>query len=655
MLTPNSTLQHGRYRIIRPIGQGGMGAVYEAYDNNLRNHVALKEALVGEANFRRAFEREAQRLDRLRHVALPSVKDHFTEGGGQYLVMEYIEGQDLNQMLKQRKQPFPVSDVLSWANTLLDALAYLHQEGVIHRDIKPANIKLTPKGQIILLDFGLAKGGITRQTLVGRSVYGYTPGYAPPEQIEGQPTDERSDLYALGATLYALLTGQAPDDPISRRKYMERGLPDLLLPANQVNPQVPSHVAKTLQRATALEPAERPDSATQMRSMLNPSPTRLIAPRPATTPPPLAAQPPRLGRSSSPSQPVASQSSVSAGGSKRLPLLLGLIVAFVLLMGAAYLYGRNSNNNNEPVIVVVTTEPASTDEAIAVPPTELANATATATGTLGVGATSIAQTDGMVQVYVPEGDFEMGASDDDPDASEDEKPRHTVYLDAFWIDQTEVTNAMFAGFLNERGNQEEGDVTWLHAEDEDALIEEVNGTFQPKSGFANHPVVEVSWYGANAYCEWAERRLPTEAEWEKAAGGILTKEETRKYPWGNDAPTGARLNFCDQNCTQDNKDSSTNDGYKRTSPVGNYPAGASPYGALDMASNVWEWVEDFYDSNYYASSPRENPTGPSPSSGKAHRGGSWYDSAPTARVHNRNEVGADFRDEVAGFRCARSP
>jgi len=633
MLTPNSTLQHGRYRIIRPIGQGGMGAVYEGYDNNLKNRIALKEALVSDPTLLRAFEREAQRLDRLRHIALPTVKDHFTEQGGQYLVMEYIEGQDLSQMLKQRKQPFAVGQVLAWADTLLDALAYLHQEGVIHRDIKPANIKLTPKGQIILLDFGLAKGGVTRQTLVGLSLYGYTPGYAPPEQIEGQGTDERSDLYALGATLYALLTGQAPDNPISRRKYMERGLPDLLLPVNQVNPQVPPHIAQALQQATALEPAQRPNSARQMRALLKAPQTQPVAPLPSTIAPTSGGQAPRSAQTSSYSQPNASQvapvSSVStrSGADNKQMLLWAAVITAVLLIGV--FVGRNivddsGGGGGEATSVVQSEqEPAPTDEAIVVlptatemppptesPPTEApptepppTEAPPTAIPTLGVSATAIAQTDGMVQVYVPEGEFEMGSADDDPDGRDDEKPRHTVYLDAFWIDQTEVTNAMFVDFLNEEGNQEEGGVTWL-AEENWALIEQVNGTFQPKSGFTDHPVVALSWDGANAYCTWAERRLPTEAEWEKAAGGT----DGRKYPWGNDAPTCEQAQFsgCEGN----------------TVAVGTKPAGASPYGALDMAGNVWEWISDSWDSNYYASSPGENPAGPSTNRTEVLRSGS---------------------------------
>lgn len=188
MQPPNTLLRHGRYRIIQRIGQGGMGAVYEALDLSLNVKVAVKQALVNEPALRRAFEKEAQRLARLRHSALPKVIDHFVEDGGQYLVMEYIEGKDLAEMLDSRGQPFGVQQVLSWANELLGVLTYLHSRGVIHRDIKPQNLKLTPEGQIILLDFSLAKGGVTRNTLTGRSLHGYTLGYAPPEQMSGQPT-----------------------------------------------------------------------------------------------------------------------------------------------------------------------------------------------------------------------------------------------------------------------------------------------------------------------------------------------------------------------------------------------------------------------------------------------------------------------------------
>jgi len=204
MLAPD-TLIHGRYRIIRAIGKGGMGAVYEAFDLRLQSPVALKQMVVEGEQLSRAFAREAQLLASLRHQALPRVIDHFVDDQGQFLVMEFIPGDDLAALLQKRGAPFPIDQVLSWADTLLDALSYLHpqQPPVIHRDIKPQNMKLTPRDEIILLDFGLAKGAPAAQTrsMTG-SVFGYTPQYTLLEQIKGVGTEPRSDLYALAATLY---------------------------------------------------------------------------------------------------------------------------------------------------------------------------------------------------------------------------------------------------------------------------------------------------------------------------------------------------------------------------------------------------------------------------------------------------------------------
>ena len=159
MIGPGTLLQN-RYRVTRQIGQGGMGAVYVATDERFNSTVAVKQTFFDDPTLRKAFEREAQLLNHLRHTALPKVSDHFVEDAGQFLVMEFIEGDDLSDLSERRGSAFPLAEVLRWADELLDALDYLHtqQPPIIHRDIKPQNLKLTKRGQIVLLDFGLAKG-----------------------------------------------------------------------------------------------------------------------------------------------------------------------------------------------------------------------------------------------------------------------------------------------------------------------------------------------------------------------------------------------------------------------------------------------------------------------------------------------------------------
>ncbi|HYP54583.1 MAG TPA: serine/threonine-protein kinase, partial [Pyrinomonadaceae bacterium] len=271
MISPGTLLQN-RYRVAQQIGQGGMGTVYVATDERFRSTVALKETHFDEPGLRRAFEREAHLLHRLRHAALPKVTDHFAEGPGQFLVMEFIPGEDLSEMLRARAGAFDLKDVLSWADQLLDALDYLHTQDtpVVHRDIKPQNLKLASRNQIVLLDFGLAKGSaaqLTRVTATG-SVFGYSRHYAPLEQIQGAGTDPRSDLYSLGATLYHLLTAAPPPDALTRATAVLNGQPDPLAPASEVNSRVPASVSDVLARAMSLSAGQRPQTASEMRDAL---------------------------------------------------------------------------------------------------------------------------------------------------------------------------------------------------------------------------------------------------------------------------------------------------------------------------------------------------------------------------------------------------
>ena len=250
-----------------------MGAVYEAVDLRLDTVVALKETLFTEEKLRKQFEREARLLARLHHQALPRVSDHFTEGDGQFLVMQYIPGEDLFEMQTRRQSAFPQSDVLRWADQLCDALDYLHTQDpqIIHRDIKPQNLKLTARGQVVLLDFGLAKGSAGQLTAVttSASIFGYTPNYAPLEQVQGLGTDARSDIYSLAATLYHLLTNVKPPDALTRAGAVVNGMEDPLAAANAVAPQVSPAVAHVLEVAMSQKRDDRYASALLMREALN--------------------------------------------------------------------------------------------------------------------------------------------------------------------------------------------------------------------------------------------------------------------------------------------------------------------------------------------------------------------------------------------------
>jgi serine/threonine protein kinase len=270
-LAPGAILQ-GRYRIVGRLGSGGMGAVYEAVDQRLDTTVALKETFSVDKRLRQQFEQEARLLAQLHHPALPRVSDYFTEGERAFLVMQFISGADLAQIIATQPGPFPRKQVIAWADQLLDALVYLHTRDrqIIHRDIKPHNLKLTASGQIALLDFGLAKAEAAdaSNATSSASIFGYTRRYSPLEQIQDQGTSPQSDIYALGATLYHLLTGVKPPDALARASALAKSMPDPLRPANEIHPAVGREIAEILFRAMAISPEDRHKSASDFREAL---------------------------------------------------------------------------------------------------------------------------------------------------------------------------------------------------------------------------------------------------------------------------------------------------------------------------------------------------------------------------------------------------
>jgi len=250
-LAPKTLLKE-RYEVIRKLGQGGMGAVYMAHDVVLEEVVAVKANRNPLPQSSNLFLREARLLATLRHPNLPRVTDYFIIDEIQYLVMDYIPGDDLNVIIKETGVQ-PLDMVLLWAEQIGSALVYLHNQNppVVHRDIKPGNIKLMPSGEVMLVDFGIAKSNDPSQaTTTGMT--GFTPGYAPPEQYGTAHTGTYTDQYALAATLYHLLTNQHPVDSLQRIMGTA-----VLTPMNLLNPKIPAPIQAAIEKAMSLHPEER--------------------------------------------------------------------------------------------------------------------------------------------------------------------------------------------------------------------------------------------------------------------------------------------------------------------------------------------------------------------------------------------------------------
>ena len=365
-------------------------------------------------------------------------------------------------------------------------------------------------------------------------------------------------------------------------------------------------------------------------------------------------------------QEIAERIKKVVSGRGKIPLFIGggIVILFLL----SYLF-------RETLVPILPVTPVETTTGLPLPsattmeintnniaiasstPTEfMATPTETyiASSSISVGSILISNIDGMRMVYVPAGEFKMGKI-----GGTSIPQQHILYLNAFWIDQTEVTNAMFTKFIEDTNyvtDIEQVGESYAYLGNSYSLISGANWEHPsgPNSNILSimeHPVVQVSWNDARAYCEWANRRLPTEAEWEKAASWDEEKQLKNDYPWGN-AFDGTILNFCDKNCLIDwsSNDKNVNDGFAETAPVGSYLAGASYYGALDMAGNVSEWVSSLYeDYPYDATDGREDMNSLNV---RVLRGGSWSEDSVLTRSTYRSSFTPTDANNFIGIRCA---
>ncbi len=641
----------GRYHIIEQLGQGGMAVVYKAYDTRLECDVAVKcirmERLTEELKEKtlKRFEREAKEVARLTHPNIVKVMDYGEYQGIPYLVMPYLPGGTLKQRSGEK---LPWREAVCLVLPVARALAYAHSHNIIHRDIKPGNILITDTGEPMLSDFGVAKilDVEDGNTLTGAGVGVGTPEYMAPEQWMNKVVPQ-TDIYALGVVLYELVTGRKPysADTPAAVLIMQSSQP--LPRPQQYVPDLPEGVEKVLYKAMAKEPKDRYASMGEFAAALEGlldgrQKEKVVEAAEGTVPivsdvPPLKQaakqqenetidekltppEPDRTGRENG--QKGKGWIVGAAGG----VILLGILclVAFMSPLNKIISPPTKMATSTLVLSTDITTSasilPTKTATKTAIPPTE--TAAPTLTPTLGVGSTRVSEKDGMLLMYVPSGTFEMGSEN----GKSNEKPVHTVYLDAYWIDQTEVTNGMYAQCVSS------GDCTLPHQISSNSRSE-----YYGIKQYDDYPVIYVDWNQADAYCRWTGRRLPSEAEWEKAARGT----DERAFPWGEENDYCHKANYA--GCMAD------------SNKTGSYPAGVSPYGALDMAGNVWEWVVDWYDLNYYANYSHENPTGPDSGEFRVIRGGAWYSSGENVRSSSRGFGDPDNGGQNIGFRCAVSP
>jgi serine/threonine protein kinase len=619
----------GRYQILELLGMGGMATVYKAYDTRLEREVAIKvirrEAFPSDEmeTLLKRFEREAKSLGRLSHPNIVGVIDYGDYEGLPYLVMVYLSGGTLKDRLGV---PLPWRQAIQMIIPIAHALEYVHSQNIINRDVKPSNILMTETGQPMLTDFGLVKlfGQKDKDASLTSSGTGLgTPDYMAPEQWTGEPTAQ-SDLYSLGVVLYEMITGHRPytaDTPAG--VLLKQATESLPLPKQYI-PDLPKDVESVLLRVLAKEPKDRyADMHVFIDELQNLLAGREVLASTFKTSRLRDQMTGKVKRTQDAApQPVPQK--------KVFPtLIVAAIAVFVLLValgGGYWLFTTPGLFSPLPT----PTQPQALPSPTEILPTPTLQPTITPTTEEVVSLPTetpvpveIRDVKNVPMRLVPAGEFIMG-SDDTGDVGS--RPAQDVYLDAFYIDKFEVTNEMYDACVYAvecRRPQQGGSAT--------------RNIYFANQVYAKFPVLYVDWKMANAYCEWRGARLPTEAEWEKAARGT----DARLYPWGNNEPDCSLANHV--GCVAD------------TTPVDQHEAGISPYGVYGMSGNVWEWTSTLFKGYpYKADDGREDPKALGE---RIARGGSWHvfgGNSGNVRADTRLKLDPGYFGGYVGIRCVVS-
>lgn len=600
-------LLNKRYRILHLLAEGPYGAVYRAWDTVVGEDVTVKEYLDASPEMQRLFREEARHLHQLSHPQLPKIRDHFAlENTGQYLISDYIDGVDLQSLINQYGS-LPSDKIITWLQAVCQPLTYLHSKNQLHLNLKPANIRLTPKGDVFLVDTGLPGLGISPGST----------GYAAPEQAKQAAATPASDIYALGATLYTLLTGQRPADALRR----ESGLADLI-PAREVNPDVEPYLSIVAGRAMSLRPDTRYESVDEFAKALE----RPVGKVPSTSSELRRTPPAFQGPVTPPLRPRTTRKQIEQR------TIFGLVVIVILLIGISaglFIANQRAAANTDPIAATATFQSGVIAAITQLAPT--ATNSPTPAPTPSPTPEPFVNETGSLMLYLPGGVFIVG----DDEGESDERPAHRANLSPFYIDETEISNREYA----------------LCVDDGACAPPDRSSATRYSSYYGNptydeYPVIFVSWYDAEQFCDWRDARLPTEAEWEYAASYDPINQIKLIYPWG-DAFEGTFLNFNASGSPWD-------DGYADTAPITAYPEGRSPLGIYNMAGNVMEWVQDWYDPRYYRTATEVNPLGPEMGEFKAIRGGSWLSGTDDVEAVARTNFDPTVSRANLGFRCAKA-